>query len=451
MSFPRHRTYKGSNTAWIGEVPAHWSSKPLWTLFRRTKRTGHEGEQLLSVYRDYGVVPKASRDDNFNKPSDDLATYQLVEPGDLAINKMKAWQGSVAISEHRGIVSPAYFVFRANHQEDSRFLHYLLRSAEYTAGYLSISKGIRPNQWDLEPQEHSRMPVLLPPLPEQAAIAAFLDRETAKIDALVEEQKRLIDLLKEKRQAVVSHAVTKGLNPDAPMKDSGVEWLGEVPAHWEVTQLKRLVGATTSGPRGWSDLNTDEGAVFFQSQNIGRSMDVVLDDAKRINPIDDAESRRCRLQSDDVVICITGARTAAVAHVAHTPEPMYVNQHVCLVRPTTISGRYLSYWLSSLEGQTQLRLAMYGLKQGLGLEDVRGHTVLCPQPNEQTAIVEFLDSETSQFDELIGHAESATQLLQERRAALISAAVTGKIDVRGLVTDDARAPAAAPIRETVDA
>jgi type I restriction enzyme S subunit len=172
------------------------------------KRTGFAEEQLLSVYRDYGVIPKASRDDNFNKPSDDLYSYQLVQSGDLAINKMKAWQGSVAISSFRGIVSPAYFVFKPNHHEEPRYLHYLLRSAEYTAGYLSMSKGIRPNQWDLEPQEHSRMPVLIPPRPEQLAIATFLDRETAKIDALVEEQKQLIELLKEKRQAVISHAVT---------------------------------------------------------------------------------------------------------------------------------------------------------------------------------------------------------------------------------------------------
>ncbi len=185
MNLPRHAAQKESHLQWLGSFPDHWTIRPLWTLFRRVKRCGFQDERLLSVYRDYGVVPKASRDDNFNKASDDLSAYQLVEPGDLAINKMKAWQGSVAISEFRGIVSPAYFVFKAEHTEVPRYLHYLLRSAEYTAGYLSISKGIRPNQWDLEPQEHSRMPVLLPPRQEQTAIAAFLDRETAKIDALV--------------------------------------------------------------------------------------------------------------------------------------------------------------------------------------------------------------------------------------------------------------------------
>jgi type I restriction enzyme, S subunit len=149
-------------------------------MFRRTKRTGHASEPLLSVYRDFGVIYKASRDDNFNKPSDDLGLYQLVEPGDLAINKMKAWQGSVAISEIRGIVSPAYFVYKSLHVENNEYLHYLFRSAQYVAGYFSISKGIRINQWDLEPEYHSRLPVLMPPPDEQRVIAAFLDRETAR-------------------------------------------------------------------------------------------------------------------------------------------------------------------------------------------------------------------------------------------------------------------------------
>jgi len=197
MSFPKYPEYKDSGVEWLGEVPTPWRLRPFWTLFRRTKRTGYVEEQLLSVYRDHGVVPKASRDDNNNKSSDDLSPYQLVAPGDLAINKMKAWQGSVAISEHRGIVSPAYFVYEATHSENPRYLHYLFRSPRYITGYLSLSKGIRVNQWDLEPQDHSRMPVVLPSSAEQTAIATFLDQETAKIDALVAEQAKLIALLQE--------------------------------------------------------------------------------------------------------------------------------------------------------------------------------------------------------------------------------------------------------------
>ena len=207
MSFPRYPKYKASGVEWLGEVPDGWAFKPIWNFFRRVKRVGFENEQLLSVYRDYGVIPKASRDDNFNKPSEDLSVYQLVIVGDLAINKMKAWQGSLAISEHRGIVSPAYFVYEAMHLENNRYLHYLMRSVRYITGYLSISKGVRVNQWDMDPQHHSRMPLLVPPLPEQTAIAEFLDRETGKIDELVAEQRRLMELLKENITSLVLSSV----------------------------------------------------------------------------------------------------------------------------------------------------------------------------------------------------------------------------------------------------
>lgn len=166
MSFPAYPGYKDSGVDWLGLIPEGWSVKPLWALFRRHKLTGFSDEQLLSVYRDYGVIPKASRDDNFNKPSDDLGAYQLVQVGDLAINKMKAWQGSVGISSYKGIVSPAYHVYAPSHSEAPQYLHHLFRCNEYIAGYLANSKGIRVNQWDLEPQQHSRMSVLLPPLQE---------------------------------------------------------------------------------------------------------------------------------------------------------------------------------------------------------------------------------------------------------------------------------------------
>lgn len=431
MSLPRYGQYRDSGTDWLGEAPADWRLVPLWTLFRRTKRTGFEGEQLLSVYRDFGVVPKASRDDNNNKPSDDLSVYQLVEPGDLAINKMKAWQGAVAISDHRGIVSPAYFIYESTHGENGRFLHYLLRSPRYITGYLSLSKGIRVNQWDLEPQYHSRMPVLLPPRDEQSAIAAFLDRETAKIDALIAEQEKLIALLAEKRQATISHAVTKGLDANAPMKDSGVAWLGAVPAHWEVLRIKALSHFTTSGPRGWSERITDDGSLFIQSGDLNDALGLDYETAKRVNVGDDAEAARTRLVEGDVVVCITGAKTGNVALCSSLHEPAYVNQHLCLIRPNDeVYGRFLALSLKSTAGQMQFEVSQYGLKQGLSLENVRELWAARPPREEQETIVAFLDAETTRIDSLRAESERAITLIKERRAALIAAAVTGQIDVR---------------------
>jgi type I restriction enzyme S subunit len=431
MSLPRYRHYKSSGTDWLGEVPSHWQVVPLWTLFRRVKRSGHQQEQLLSIYREFGVVPKASRDDNNNKPSDDLSLYQLVEPGDLAINKMKAWQGAVAISGHRGIVSPAYFIYEPLHSEDARFLHYLLRSPRYITGYRSFSKGIRVNQWDLEPQYHSRMPVLLPSKEEQSAISTFLDRETAKVDALIAQQERLMVLLNEKRQATISHAVTRGLSPTARTKDSGLEWLGEVPAHWRMLRVKALSQFSTSGPRGWSECITEEGSLFIQSGDLNDLVGIEFQTAKRVTAEDDAEAARTRLADGDVVVCITGAKTGNVALCAGLREPAYVNQHLCLIRPVKeLVAGFLAFALKGDVGQRQFELSQYGLKQGLSLENVRELCVPVPPRDEQEAIVAFLQAEMARLTSLANSAVVAVNLLKERRAALIAAAVTGQVDIR---------------------
>ena len=179
-------------------LPTGWRVMPFWSLFRRKKRIGHENEELLSVYRDYGVIPKSSRDDNHNKESEDLSGYQLVKEGSLVTNKMKAWQGSIAISRYRGIVSPAYYVYDPTSRECDQFLHYLLRSDPYISLYGRISKGVRVNQWDLEHEALRNIPVLLPDLTTQRKIADFLDRETARIDLLIEKKQRMVEILRER-------------------------------------------------------------------------------------------------------------------------------------------------------------------------------------------------------------------------------------------------------------
>lgn len=436
MSFPAYPAYKDSGVDWLGEIPEGWSIKPLWALFRRHKLTGFPDEQLLSVYRDYGVIPKASRDDNFNKPSDDLGAYQLVQVGDLAINKMKAWQGSVGISSHRGVVSPAYHVYAPNHSEAPQYLHHLFRCNEYIAGYLANSKGIRVNQWDLEPQQHSRMSVLLPSFQEQTQIARFLDQETARIDALIEEQQRLIELLKEKRQAVISHAVTKGLDPTVPMKDSGVEWLGEVPAHWETTPL-RYVATMIDGDRSSSypseDDLVDEGVPFVSSKNIV-GYKFTDKNLNFITPEKFSSLGRGKLRDGDLVITVRGT----IGHVAVFDSAVigsntgFINAQMMIIRPKAGLTEYLRLCSESSFWQKQLDVAAYGstVKQ-LSNPIVGGLIIALPPRAEIPSLVSRVEALEAEFEELISEAQMGTSLLQERRSALISAAVTGKIDVRG--------------------
>jgi len=437
-TFPKYSEYKDSGVEWLGEVPAHWDSVPLWTLYRREKRIGFSDEQLLSVYRDYGVIPKSSRDDNFNKPSDDLSSYQLVVEGDLVINKMKAWQGSVAVSVVKGIVSPAYHVYSKNHKCCDRYLHHLFRSQQYIVGYLSNSKGIRVNQWDLEPQQHSRMPVILPPVAEQEIVAAFLDHETTRIDALIDEQKRLIELLKEKRQAVISHAVTKGLDPDVPMKDSGVEWLGEVPAHWEVKRVKHAVRLSE---QGWSpqcenipvESEKEWGVLKVGCVNHGR-----FDCQENKKLPDDLTPRHdLTVKAGDVLISRANTRelvgscavpTVDYPHLMLSDKLFRLRLHKSAADPL-----FLAFFMNASQTRKQIELQATGASSSMlniGQGTVLEMPLPCPPVEEQIKIRDEIVKRTWNLLDMAGEAIELEERLKERRSALISAAVTGKIDVR---------------------
>ena len=425
MSTPIYDEYKDTNVPWLGSVPKHWVTRPLWTLFRRTKRVGNEDLELLSVYRDYGVVPKASREDNFNKPSDDLSTYQLVEPSDLVINKMKAWQGSVAISDYRGIVSPAYHVYESKHSQHSKFLHYLMRSPGYITGYLSLSKGIRVNQWDLEPQHHSRMPVLLPPIDEQRSIAAFLDAETSKIDALVAEQRRLIELLKEKRQAVISHAVTKGLNPHVKMKPSGIDWLGDVPEHWEVLRAKNVSDIFVP-QRNKPDLNEERiGLPWITMEQMKQHY--IIESSLYVSELASKESGSRALRSNSVIASCVGQFGIAAVNT----REVIINQQLQAYIPTPRINSDFFKFLIEVSAAYFERVSTAATLSYVNQKGFERLPLALPDTLEQVEIVECLKNRLHLVDSQIITVEQAICLLQERRTALISAAVTGKIDVRG--------------------
>ena len=199
---------RDTGVEWLGEVPTHWRNRKVKRLFTQSKRQGYTDMEVLSVYRDYGVIKKSSRDDNNNKTPDDLSLYQLVEAGDLVVNKMKAWQGSLGVSEYDGITSPDYVVYVPSHCEVSKFLHYLLRASHMPKVYLSISNGIRPSQWRIEPEKFDQVEVFLPELKEQLEIVAHLDRQIAKINELILCCEQASNYFSERRSALISAAVT---------------------------------------------------------------------------------------------------------------------------------------------------------------------------------------------------------------------------------------------------
>lgn len=199
---------KPSGIEWLGDVPAHWEAKRLGWLFRQTKRQNYPDQPVLSVYRDYGVILKESREDNFNRTPEDLSSYQLVVAGDLVVNKMKAWQGSLGISNLNGITSPDYVVFTPHHQEYSPFLHFLLRSQAVVPIYRTISNGIRVAQWRLEPEAFLSLRFFMPPETEQREICAAIASEAKRCEGLIAKATKAIELLQERRSALISAAVT---------------------------------------------------------------------------------------------------------------------------------------------------------------------------------------------------------------------------------------------------
>lgn len=436
MSFPRYERYKDSGVEWLGEVPEGWEVLPCRAIVyeRTAKNDGATCENYLSLMANIGIIPYEEKGDIGNKKPEDLSKCKIVVRGDFVINSMNYGIGSYGVSNYDGVCSPVYIVLKPQEEfVEPGFAFRIFENRAFQTFAQSFGNGILEHRCAINWDILKGIEVAVPPKSEQKNILTFLDRETAKIDALVAEQGRLIELLEEKRQAVISHAVTKGLDPDAPMKDSGIEWLGEVPEEWEVRRVKSVSSFTTSGPRGWSERISECGSLFVQSGDLNDNLGIEFEGLRRVDVGNDAEAARTQLRIGDVVVCITGAKTGNVAVCSGLSEPAYINQHLCLVRPTSrIASEFLGLILKGRLGQTYFELAQYGLKQGLSLENIKDAPILLPPLSEQAAIVTFLDTETAKIDTLVSEAQQAIGLLKERRSALISAAVTGKIDVRGV-------------------
>jgi type I restriction enzyme S subunit len=412
-------------------VPSQWHITPLKAFLRVRSERQRPDLPLLSVYRDHGVVPFGSVEGNYNKPSLDLDDYKVVRIGDLVLNKMKTWQGSLAVSGLEGLVSPAYIVCRVGETWHGRFLHYLLRSHPYIAEYAALSYGVRPAQWDMRFEDFRLISALEPPLEQQRAIADFLDRETEKIDALVAKKRRLIELLQEKRTALISHAVTMGLDPNAPMKDSGDKRLGQIPHRWCAERLAMLTDKITNGFVGPTrDILLDEGVPYLQSLHI-KSNRIVFGNDYFVAPAWSRKHAKSVLRTGDVLVVQTGD----IGQVAVVPPEFEgANCHALIVVSCITSlarGEYLSWVLNSHYGYHALKRIQTGaLHPHLNCTFVR--EIICPLPplDEQAAIVTWIRQENGKCDRLCATLEQAVARLREYRSALITAAVTGQIDVR---------------------
>ena len=437
MSFPRYPEYKGSGVEWLGNVPDHWEVvRVRWLCEIKKWIVGELGFDVLSITQ-RGIRIKDT-ESNDGQLSMDYSKYQLVEVGDFAMNHMDLLTGYVDISPVQGVTSPDYRVFSLRNPVrcHAKFFLYLFQNGYLNKVFYPFGQGSSQlGRWRLPTEQFNDFWFPVPSFEEQSAIATFLDRETAKIDALVAEQGKLIALLQEKRQAVISHAVTKGLHPNVPMKDSGVEWLGEVPGHWACIRLKQLVIESVAGPYGASLTKAmyapDGYRVYGQQQAIADDFsvgDYFISEEKY------EEMRRYTVFEGDVLVSVMGT-IGKVAVVPPDAPPGIINPRLVRYRcGDLIQPRYLQSVLMCQKHQEHLVLESNGTTMdGLNMVTLGRVPIPTPPLDEQTQILRHLKDQGQKFDPLINEARIAITLLQERRTALISAAVTGQIDVRGLV------------------
>lgn len=426
---------KDSGETWLGKVPAHWQVVPATALFSESKERARDDDQMLSATQKYGVIPlaefEAMEQRQVTKASVNLEMRKHVEVGDFVIS-MRSMDGGLERAKAVGSVRSSYSVLRASGDVEGRYFGALLKSNLYIQALRLTSNFIRDGQ-DLNFSHVKKIKLPKAEYSEQVAIADYLERSTARIDTLVAKKTRFIELLREKRQALITRAVTKGLVAGVPMKESGTKCLGEVPANWEITKARFIAEKIGSGktPSGGATTYVSQGVPFLRSQNI-HDDGLRLDDVAYISAETHAEMRVSRVQPRDVLLNITGASIGRSCIAPHDLGEANVNQHVCIVRCV---DRELSDWMKwifrSAVIKSQVDEFQTGAgREGLNFEQVGHFRLAIPPRDERKSIGDHLNRATARIDTLITKTERSLELLREHRTALITAAVTGKIDVR---------------------
>ncbi|GDX85884.1 restriction modification system DNA specificity domain-containing protein [Methylococcaceae bacterium] len=421
--YQTYPAYKDSGVEWLGEVPEHWEIKRLGQFFEeRREKVSDKNYAALSVTMK-GIVPQL---ENAAK-SDDGDNRKLVLKDDFVINSRSDRKGSSGVSPYNGSVSLISIVLKPKRIQPA-FVHHLFRSYPFQEEFYRYGKGIVADLWSTNSSEMKSILITEMPETEQQKIAQFLDHETAKIDTLIEKQQRLIELLKEKRQAVISHAVTKGLNPNAPMKDSGVEWLGEVPEHWEVMSLKYLSAFVGTGgtPKDESSFSEIKDIHWFSPVDF-RGDILLSESSKHITSMSCVKGDAKLYKSGSVLIVGIGA---TLGKVGLCMEEFSCNQQINIITPNEkMNGIFMTH---SLTVQTE-QMKQLSNASAIGImnqEKTKLIKLAAPSISEQIEINNFIQKMYEKFNTLLNKTYSQIELMQERRTALISAAVTGKIDVR---------------------
>ena len=420
----KYKTYKWSGNPFFGDIPSCWDIYPLFKIAKIKSIINKQDEELLSVYLDRGVIKFSDVDEKrTNVTSLDLSKYQFVEKGDFVLNNQQAWRGSVGVSNHIGIVSPAYLVLSLSKEINPKYANYLFRDGSMVSQYLICSKGVGTIQRNLYWPHLRRTIVALPSYIEQTAIANFLDTKTNQIDEAIAIKEQQIALLNERKQILIQQAVTQGLDPTVPMKDSGVEWIGKIPEHWIVKRAKYLLNEIDE-----RSVNGDE-----ELLSVSHITGVTPRSEKNVNMFmaeDYSGSKTC--EKNDLVFNIMWAWMGALgvsdrrgivspsygvfrAKAESTFNPIFLEY---LLKSTN----YIEHYNKVSTGLHSSRLRFYGhmfFDMEMGF----------PSFEEQNYIIEHVQKESDVIDKALSLQEQQIEALKEYKTTLINSAVTGKIKV----------------------
>ncbi len=436
----KYNKYKSSGTEWIGDIPEHWLVVKLGIGFGRigSGTTPSSGD---NSYYQNGTINWLQTGDLTNgeitrtskkvtqKALDDYSSLKVFSVGALVVAMYGATIGKVGVLSIDACTNQACCVLSDPILFKVKYTYYwFVASKDHI-----VSRGYGGGQPNISQELIKSLVLPCPPVVEQTAISAYLDEKTTQIDYLIAKKQQLIELLKEERTALINLAVTKGVDPDVKLKPSGIDWLGDIPAHWEVKKLKYLVSKVGSGvtPKGGANVYLNQGIPLLRSQNIHND-GLKLDDVAFISEEVDEEMSNSRVQEGDVLLNITGASIGRSTFIPEGFGSGNVNQHVCIIRPNPeqVVSEYLQFFLISDFGQTYVDSFQTGAnREGLNFQQIKSFLIPTPTTEEQELIVKITVGRLKIFDDTVLKVAKEIELLQEYRVALISEVVTGKVKV----------------------
>lgn len=401
----RYSEYKDSGAKWLGKIPKHWDvikAKYLWNEVFSFSENG--SENLLSVSQ-YDGVTQAKNESR----SESLKGYKKVAKDNLVINIMLAWMGGLGVSEYNGIVSPAYCVYRLKKAANPKFMHYLYKTPMYLAEFARHSTGVIPSRWRMYTDDFGQVLTLIPPIDEQDKIVSYLDKVTSKIDEAIAQQQKMIDLLNERKQIIINNAVTKGLNPDAPMKDSGIDWIGEIPEHWEQKRLRFLCNIKTGDKDTIDREDNGKYPFYVRSPKI-----------EHINSFS--------FDGEAVLMAGDGVGAGKVFH--YVKGKFGCHQRVYIIYNfKNVEGEYLYYYMQIKFKHIIEQYSAKSTVDSVRLFMLQNFNILIPSTQEQNNIISHIKNATVRIDKVISFQQRMLALLQERKQIIINDVVTGKVKV----------------------